>query len=121
MPLMSAGLSTESDADQHCLYVGQDNRLDVDGRCRWRRRLPDSGAYHDADGRVLAEVGPDPLADAEGLTGVECEPADGDPVGSPLDSVGPKGTPEGVGPQRFYSQRLNTASPKKKLRVSNSG
>ena len=56
---------------------------------------PDSGTGLEAGGRVVARDSLDPLADPEGPTGIEGEPADGDPVGLPLGSVGPEGAPEG--------------------------
>ena len=50
----------------------------------------------DANVRV-GGVGLDLVADPEGPTGVEGEPADGDPVGTPLHSVGPEGAPDEIG------------------------
>mgnify|MGYP002805059445 CR=1 FL=1 len=45
----------------------------------------------------MAEVSPVPLEDPEDPTGIKGKPADVNPVGAPLDSVGPEDTPEGVG------------------------
>ena len=64
---------------------------------------PDSDTGLDTGGRFVAEVGPDPLADPEGLTGVKGKPADGDPAGLPLGSMGPESAPEGaMGPKILF-------------------
>ena len=57
--------------------------------------LSDSGTGLDAGGQVVAGVGPDPLADPEGPTGVEGEPANGDPIRAPLYFLGLKGSARG--------------------------
>ena len=44
----------------------------------------------------MARVGLDPVADPQGPTGIGGKLANVDPVGLPLDSVGPGDTPEGV-------------------------
>ena len=68
--------------------------VDADGACVDAIR-PDSGTGLDADGEA-AGVGPDPVADPEGPACVKGEPAHEDPVGVPLDSMGPKGAPVGA-------------------------
>ena len=55
-----------------------------------------SGEGLDAGGQSALGVDTDLIVNPEGPSGIEGAPADGTPAGTPLGSLGPKDTPEGV-------------------------